>query len=505
MTTELVNFWRRFLTNLRVTEQRTLTRQYKGDNICYLYICNPSLIQKLACKFVHYFEFDNWKETINMSDSDSIFDPPETVRGMQVLDRSLFRKTVSIPGLAVPQKNIGRLTKALKNEILRFRSIQPVVDLNTKDALAKTHKLILFDPRKLKSVDDFNEKQRNILEKFDVDVGSFCFYNFDMKYENWGQAEVVKAVLPKELDTVAGFAIVGHIAHLNLREGTDDYKHLIGQVILDKHRIIKTVVNKLKTIDSEFRNFQMELLAGEEDYIATVKEHGCTFTFDFSKVYWNTKLGTEHNLVVSQMQGEDLVFDVFAGVGPFAVPCGKKEIKVFANDLNPDSYESLKLNVAKNGANCQNNVQCFNMDGRDFIKQIFFKEMEKRWSDPSLEGNVHVLMNLPALAVEFLDSFVGLCTRSRSKPKDHSCLPFVHCYYFSKSEDLEKDTRETVERVLSCTLDEFKIRQVRNVAPGKEMMCIKFRIPESVLFRGNLTTEEDGPAAKKICCHHSHD
>lgn len=64
-----------------------------------------------------------------------------------------------------------------------------------------------------------------------------------------------------------------------------------GQVILDKHRTIKTVVNKLKSIDSEFRNFKMELLAGEQDYTTTVKEHGCTFTFDFSKVYWNTKLG----------------------------------------------------------------------------------------------------------------------------------------------------------------------------------------------------------------------
>lgn len=64
-----------------------------------------------------------------------------------------------------------------------------------------------------------------------------------------------------------------------------------GQVILDKNQKIKTVVNKLKTIDTEFRNFQMELLAGEKDFMTTVREHGCSFTFDFSKVYWNTKLG----------------------------------------------------------------------------------------------------------------------------------------------------------------------------------------------------------------------
>jgi tRNA (guanine37-N1)-methyltransferase len=184
------------------------------------------------------------------------------------------------------------------------------------------------------------------------------------------------------------------------------------------------------------------------------------------------------------MQEEDVAFDVFAGVGPFAVPCGKRGITVFANDLNPDSYESLKLNVVKNKANKQDNVHCYNMDGRDFIKQIFSQEMKKRWSDPLSKGSVHVLMNLPALAVEFLDSFVGLFNQTSTRPSNHNCLPFIHCYYFSKSNDLEKDTKEAMERVLGCTLeDEIEIRQVRNVAPGKEMMCIKFRLPEIVLFQ----------------------
>ena len=54
---------------------------------------------------------------------------------------------------------------------------------------------------------------------------------------------------------------------------------------------VKTVVNKLNQIDNTFRNFQMELLAGEEKYVTTTHEHGCTFELDFSKVYWNPRLG----------------------------------------------------------------------------------------------------------------------------------------------------------------------------------------------------------------------
>lgn len=64
-----------------------------------------------------------------------------------------------------------------------------------------------------------------------------------------------------------------------------------GQVILDKNPTIKTVVNKTSEIDNTFRNFKMELLAGEETYITQTKENGFVFELDFSKVYWNPRLG----------------------------------------------------------------------------------------------------------------------------------------------------------------------------------------------------------------------
>lgn len=137
---------------------------------------------------------------------------------------------------------------------------------------------------------------------------------------------------------------------MNLRTPLLPYKYHIGAVVLSKtaNQGITTVVNKLETIDSKYRNFQMEVIAGEENFIVTQWHLDCSFTFDFSKVYWNTRLETEHRRLVDMFQPGEAVCDVFAGVGPFAVPAGKKRVFVIANDLNPDSYTSMQGNITTN-------------------------------------------------------------------------------------------------------------------------------------------------------------
>lgn len=128
---------------------------------------------------------------------------------------------------------------------------------------------------------------------------------------------------------------------------------------------MKTVVNKLNTIDHKFRFFDMELIAGEPNYIVQhvstsflnfsrcsptlQRESDCHFTFDFSQVYWNSRLHTEHNRLVSAFKPEEIVADVFAGVGPFVIPAAKKGCAVLGNDLNPTSVKYLVQNTRDNG------------------------------------------------------------------------------------------------------------------------------------------------------------
>ena len=111
------------------------------------------------------------------------------------------------------------------------------------------------------------------------------------------------------------------------------------------------VVNKCSNIDNTFRNFEMEILAqkpdeekadktkkngdkkadknvcdtfDKNDFVVSVKENNAKFEFDFSKVYWNPRLCTEHQRMVDLLSVGDILFDVFAGVGPFSVPAAMK-------------------------------------------------------------------------------------------------------------------------------------------------------------------------------------
>ncbi len=56
------------------------------------------------------------------------------------------------------------------------------------------------------------------------------------------------------------------------------------QVVLDKNAQIRTVVNKLSNIESRFRFFQLDLIVGDNDFIAHVRENGCSYKMDYSKV-----------------------------------------------------------------------------------------------------------------------------------------------------------------------------------------------------------------------------
>ena len=194
-----------------------------------------------------------------------------------------------------------------------------------------------------------------------------------LDYDKLSTLEVLQSIIHKDNDKIeipTHYESVGHIVHFNLRDDLLKYKYLIGQVYLDKlANSAKTIVNKTASISNEFRVFPMEVIAGQNNFEATVKENGVKFCFNFKEVYWNSRLGTEHQRICDLFEKNDIICDMMAGVGPFAVPAAKnKKCIVYANDLNPNSFKYLKQNCKIN--NVEYNVNCYNLDGRQFWKQL---------------------------------------------------------------------------------------------------------------------------------------
>lgn len=447
------------------------------------------------------------------------FGPPIN-RAMRRLDRDFFKRDVPLAVAYFPNpRYLGDFVKACKEDVLYLPSVKHIVPIeNSKGVLLRQE----VSPQNFERV--LSPTTFSKIQEYHVQIRPHTLH---LDYSFWKADDILRAVLPENLleEVPTGFAQAGHVAHFNLREEFKPYGNLIGEVILDKNPNIETVVDKVDTIDTVFRTFQMNVLAGKKDLVVEQSESGCKFRFDFSKVYWNLRLSTEHDRLVKQFTPHDVVADVFAGVGPFAVPAAKKNVLVLGNDLNPESYKYLKENIAINHVG--DFVKPYNLDGREFIRQsphlvhewatttktVEKKKVTKRRKlDPATNQRVSVkdteitrvhiprfisdyVMNLPDLALTFLDEFIGLykdVPDIREVPGFRLPLIHVHCFEkFSSDEpepsmeELHRRVHKRIETILNSTIpfEEFSFHLVRKVAPTKPMFCVTFQLPEAIAFR----------------------
>jgi tRNA (guanine37-N1)-methyltransferase len=337
--------------------------------------------------------------------------------------------------LSVPNKQVGALLKKLKGHLLQKRHCHYVIDQGTSEKLVIIN---LDTPKELYS--DFKASD----------------YEYTFDYSHLTCNEALAVLLEGHKEIPSSFETVGHIAHINLRSDLLDFRKEIGQIILEKNPIIKTVVNKENHIDSKFREFKMDVIAGDANFNCHVIEHGIIFEFDYSKVYWNSRLSTEHHRLSHSFKKDEIIVDMFAGVGPFAIPSALRGCVVYANDLNPSSYEYLMKNSKLNEVI----VHAFNMDARDFVRYLRDMKMD------------HIVMNLPKTATEFLDVFPDLFTFPYQKV-------VCHCYTFCSKKDGVKEAKLQVEALLGTEIEYvLPIHNVRDVSPSKEMYCVSFLLPK---------------------------
>ncbi|WXG42762.1 MAG: class I SAM-dependent methyltransferase family protein [Promethearchaeati archaeon SRVP18_Atabeyarchaeia-1] len=269
-------------------------------------------------------------------------------------------------------------------------------------------------------------------------------------------AEVLKdRIDPKLLPSVGrSFDVIGDIAIIEVARGLDSVKRLIAEAIIEVHRGVKTVLCKSGAVDGQYRVRSYEHVLGEARTVTTHREHGCQYVLDVTKVYFSPRLATEHLRVASQVSPKEIVIDMFAGVGPFAILIAKKKgAVVHAIDVNPDAVRYIKMNCRLNKV--ERLVDPILGDARVVISR-------------NLAGIAdRIIMNLPSASLEFMDA---AC--SALKPGGG----VLHSYQFQSGSDPIGDAVEALRvrlkslgRTLHTTLGG---RLVRSSAPHEWQVAV---------------------------------
>jgi len=384
-----------------------------------------------------------------------------------LINKELFARTINLLAARLPSSSVNPVRQLIKETTKAQEEViftMPRVKSVHHDSGNPAKRLLLL----AEAIKVYSDIPSSALRLFEEHQAEFVPFELKVGYEYLTGEEVLRQLLPEGVDVPGSFETVGHIAHLNLREEHQPYKRLIGQVILEKSPCISVVVNKVGTIDSTFRFFAMEILASSHDESSDsnpmeveVREEGCRFAFDYSKVYWNSRLQAEHKRLVALFTPGQRICDVFCGVGPFALPSAKKGCQVWANDLNPESIKWLTYNSSLNKI-AKGSLHIHNMDGRQFMRKAL---------DAVQEGFDHYVMNLPAIAYQFLDTISELLDEGKIPRAAR-----VHCYTFVKPDG---SALANVEEGLgrSVHAESTQVYLVRTVAPNKDMYCVSFTIP----------------------------
>jgi tRNA (guanine37-N1)-methyltransferase len=235
-------------------------------------------------------------------------------------------------------------------------------------------------------------------------------------------------------------------------EDDSERARTIADAIMASNVRAKTVVNRASKVRGEFRVRDWEVLAG--DGTETVhREYGYEFALDIAAVYFSPRLATERHRVVERVAASEHVVDMFAGVGPFAIPMADRGAEVVGVDVNPVAIEYLRENAERNGVS--DRVTAIEGDVREVAVDY------ENWAD-------RLVMNLPHSANEFLDAAVLMA--------GDDCV--IHYYDIQHEDDPFGPGVDAIQAAVGTAYDVSVERErvVRSYAPHEHNVVLDVRL-----------------------------
>ncbi len=270
--------------------------------------------------------------------------------------------------------------------------------------------------------------------------------------------DLLKDILPEDIlaRIPSSFYIVGDIALISIDDDiADRYGELIAKAIMCLHPSIRAVYAKHQTVGIE-RTRLVKFLGGDRKTTTLYKEHGLKMLVDIEKVYINPALSTEHKLVSDYIERNQLILDLFTGIGPFVLHAARKDyVYAIACDIN---LEALKLLIK--------NISLNKIKGLiDVIATDSFRMVDGLRRDCF----DHIIANLPHRALELLCKMIEMVVSGG----------YIHIYSIAKS---EQEVLDNIHRkTLTCRdkyrdLQVVEVRKVLDYAPRKYVYRATLRI-----------------------------
>jgi len=268
--------------------------------------------------------------------------------------------------------------------------------------------------------------------------------------------EIVEFDFPAEksiptLEDILGyrpsFEVVGDIALVD--EGDEER---VAGALMSINRSIKAVICPISDVEGEYRTRRYRHVAGEARTVTIHKEHGLSYRVDLQGAYFTPRLGTERLRIADTVKADEIVLDMFAGVGPFSLLLAKRGEHVIAIDKNPVAVRYLRENAILNKIK---NIEIYEGDSIELAGRY-----ENRAD--------HVIMNLPHSASSFLIPAI-------SAARDGGV---VHYYCIANEDDLYRDEaliKSAAEKIGAVT--EMLYRGiVRSYAPRRHNVVMDFLV-----------------------------
>ncbi len=253
------------------------------------------------------------------------------------------------------------------------------------------------------------------------------------------------------------FDIIGKIAILEIPNDIQSKEKLLAKLLLEYNKSLESVFAKIGKVNGEFRIRELEFLAGINNTLTLHKENGCRYELDIKKVYFSPRLGTEHARIADMTNSNELILDMFAGIGPFSILIAKRKgAKVYSIDKNEDAINFLKRNIILNKV--ENLVVPILGDA----EKIILESLENKFD--------RIIMNLPTKSFNYLPI---ACKALKSKGG------IIHFYHFQTESDTNKkiETKLRTDIIKSKrTISNLKFRKVKSTAPHEWQICIDIDI-----------------------------